>query len=477
MSEQPPRDDDALGASGSGDDAAGVDETTQMDPVDPDATTQMDPVDGPRGGHAAAGGATGTAPAAADERPWYREPRNWLYAGLGAAALLILLVAGGYGAIYASADIPSPDELAIPDPTVVLDREGEQFAKLDPASVRKNIAIDELPEHVPQAVMAAEDRNFREHDGWSATAIARAFWANLRSGETVQGASTITQQYVEIAVEDVDNSYLGKFREVAVAAKLDDELEKDEILEFYLNAVPFGRGAIGLEAAAQTYFGVSATELDVNQAATLAGMIAAPSAFDPGRNPDGARVRRDFVLNGMVEIGALSRSEADELIGQELPELSNDPLVAFGPNAYFLDAVREELPEVLNEQDAENLFNNLVVETTLDQRIQKLALDSVNAALEEVPYSGAVVTVDPTTGGVFALVGGRNYEEQQFNVAIEGSNQVGSSYKPFVLTEFVAQGFNPRESTVESPEVRELPNGDKIRNYSRQGYEPDPTVR
>ncbi|MDX1659874.1 MAG: transglycosylase domain-containing protein, partial [Nitriliruptorales bacterium] len=222
MPEQPP--DDAVNGSSSAEEPTssepepGTDPTTQMDPVpvrdgSADPTTRMDPV-GP-------GGPTGS-----ESTPWYRQPRLWAYIVAGAAVVLGLLVTGAYWAIYASAEIPSPDELTIPDPTVVLDREGEEVARLDPASVRKNVVLDDLPEHVGQAVMAAEDRDFREHDGWSFPAIVRAAWANLRSGGTVQGASTITQQYVEIAVEDVDDSYLGKFREIAVAAKLDDELSK-----------------------------------------------------------------------------------------------------------------------------------------------------------------------------------------------------------------------------------------------------------
>ncbi|MBS3941727.1 MAG: penicillin-binding protein, partial [Actinobacteria bacterium] len=403
----------------------------------------------------------------------------WVRRVLVVVAVLIglgLVAAAGVGVAFwqvrSSTQIPSADDLVIPDPTVVLDKDGETIQTLEPAAVRANVSLDDLPEHVPQAIMAAEDRRFYEHSGFSARGIVRALWTNLRSGARQQGASTITQQYVELAVEDVDDSYMGKFREVAVATKLESELDKDEILENYLNTVPFGRTAYGIEAAAQTYFAVSAAELDVEQAAVLAGMIAAPTAYDPAENPEGAAQRRDFALQGMVEIDALTQSEADGMIGTDLPELRTQPLFEFGPDAYFLDAVRAEVPALLGED--QELGSGLVVHTTLDREAQQLAHEVVNDHLDGTDHTGAIVTIEAGNGAVRTLLGGRDYESQQYNVAIRGERQIGSAFKAFTLAELVAQGYDPDRTRIDAPQtlVVEQEGGEdaEIGNYGGEGY-------
>ncbi|MEX2505042.1 MAG: transglycosylase domain-containing protein, partial [Egicoccus sp.] len=403
----------------------------------------------------------------------------WVRGGLIVVAVLVglgLVAVAGVGIAFwrirSAAEIPAADELVIPDPTVVMDKNGETIQTLEPAAVRANVSLDDLPEHVPQAIMGAEDRRFYEHSGFSARGIVRALWVNLSSGDRQQGASTITQQYVELAVEDVDDSYLGKFREVAVATKLESELDKDAILEHYLNTVPFGRTAYGIEAAAQTYFAVSAAELEVEQAAVLAGMIAAPTAFDPADNPDGAAERRDFALQGMVEIGALTQAEADEMIGTDLPELRTQPLFEFGPDAYFLDAIRAEVPELIGE--GQELGSGLVVHTTLHRDAQQLAHEVINEHLDDTDYTGAIVSIEVDSGAVRVLLGGRDYESQQFNVALRGERQVGSAFKPFTLTELVAQGYDPDRTRIDAPQTliieQEGDEDAEIGNYTDRGY-------
>jgi penicillin-binding protein 1A len=407
-------------------------------------------------------------------RPWWRHP---LVAGAGVALLIGLLaaaaVAVAFWRIYDAATIPSADELRLPDPSVLVAADGEVVQNLRPAAVRENVALEELPEHVPAAILAAEDRGFAEHRGFSPTGIVRAALANLRAREVRQGASTITQQYVAMAVEDIDDSFTGKFREVATAARLESELEKNQILEHYLNAVPYGRNAQGIQAAAQTYFGVDADELTLHQAAVLAGMLAAPSAYDPEQNPEGASQRRDFVLRGMVEIGAADEATAGEHLGGPLPELRSEPLVASGPESFFLDAVRRQLPDLL-EMDIDDLDTGLRVHTTLDPRAQRLASDTLNDGLGDEPYAGAVVTIDTGTGAYRALVGGRDHREQQFDVAVEARRQVGSSFKTFALAEFVAQGYDPIRTLIDAPEELEVEvegsDDATVRNFSGRGH-------
>jgi penicillin-binding protein 1A len=408
----------------------------------------------------------------ADARPWYLRPQTYLIGALGIVAAGIFVAGMGFWTLYSSAEIPAPDELRIPDPTVVVDAAGDEVQTFAIGAVRRNVVLGDLPEHVPQAVLAAEDRGFYSHGGFSVSGILRAAWANIRHGEVKQGASTVTQQYVGLAIEDIERSYVGKVREIALAARLDREMEKDQILEMYLNSVPLGRTADGIEAGARTYFGVSATELSLEQAAVLAGMIAAPTAFDPEKNPEDAALRRDFVLQGMVDMGVLDQATADEHIGTELPELNIQPLFQPGPEAYFLDAIRDLAPTLVGDDVA--IDSGLVIHTTLDRRAQQLAIDTLNAQLGETPYSGAVVTVDPASGAVRALVGGRDYGSQEFNVAVEGLNQVGSSFKVFALAEFVRQGYHPDATDVDAPKEYDVDSepGEThtVTNYSGDGY-------
>ncbi len=392
----------------------------------------------------------------------------------GLATLLglsILTLLSGFLYFYAAGDIPAPEELVIPDPTVVYAVNGEKVATLDPAAVRRNIELRSLPPHVPQAVLAAEDRDFREHVGFSSTALVRALWENLTSGRIVEGGSTITQQYVELAIFDTDRrNYVGKLKEIALATKLERHVTKDQILEMYLNAVPFGRGARGIEAGAQTYFHKPAAELTVTEAATLAGMIAAPTTYDPANNPEGADWRRVYVLRAMADEGWLSDPAAEQLVVSGLPEISRDPLVGFGPNSYYLDAVRVRLGDELG--DDQDVFSGLKVTVEMDPRLQQLAQDTLNSHLDDTPYSGAVVSVDPTSGAVRALIGGRNFAKQQFNIATRGRRQAGSAFKTFTLAAFVEKGYSP-DTRYPAPAritVRTEDGRHTVSNYGGKGY-------
>ncbi len=385
--------------------------------------------------------------------------------------LSMLTLMAGFLYYYASGEIPAPEDLVIPDPTAVFAANGEQIATLDPAAVRRNVELTGLPEHVSQAVLAAEDRDFRQHIGFSSSALVRALWENLTSGRIVEGGSTITQQYVELAIFDTSRrSYVGKLKELALATKLERRVSKDQILEMYLNAVPLGRGARGIEAGAQTFFRKSAAELTVNEAATLAGTIAAPTTYDLADNPEGADWRRTYVLRAMASEGWLSSAAAEHLISVGLPEVSSSSLVLFGPNSYYLDAVRARLGAELG--DERDVFSGLKVTVEMDPHLQRLAQDTLNSHLGRAPYSGAVVTVDPATGAVRAIVGGRDFAKQQFNIATRGRRQAGSAFKTFTLAAFVAKGYSP-DTSYPAPakmSVRTEEGRHTVSNYGGRGY-------
>lgn len=404
---------------------------------------------------------------------WRRRFPVAFWSGLVAAGMVVAVVAlvGATVAYdYARAEVPPVGEAAIPPPTVVMDTHGERLAKLDPGAIGRQVRSADLPEHVVQAVLAAEDRDFRGHGGIDLSSTVRAAFANLRSGTVEQGASTITQQYVDLTTEGAGRTVQDKLTEAAVAMRVDDELTKEQILDRYLNIVPFGRDAVGLDAASRVYFRVPATELNVNQAATLAGMIAAPSAFDPERNPEGATRRRDVVLSAMAELGWLEPARAERVQASPLPEVSTEPLVQYDDAAYVVDAVRRTLEEQLDVDPS----RGLVVHTTISKRVQQLAQEAVRSHVGEQEHTAALVSVDPATGAVLALVGGSDFASQNFNAAIQARRQPGSAFKPMTLAALVEAGYAPDASRFDAPAELDVPSANnetvQVANFGNRGY-------
>ena len=323
-----------------------------------------------------------------DRPTGWRRGRRWL--------LVALVIVGVLGAAFGLlafylvfSSVPLPDDIDARS-SLVFDIDGEEVGTLASELTREDVPLASLPEHVPAAVIAAEDRGFYEHRGISITGIARALFTNVRAGEVQQGGSTITQQYIKNAALSPEVTYRRKVQEAALAIKLEQTYSKDEILGFYLNTIYWGRGAYGIEASAQAFFEVPAAELDVNQAATLAGIIASPENLDPLDNPAGADQRRRFVLEGMVETGALSRAEADVLLAAGLPAVSERRGMDRGPNAYYVEAVRRELSS-RDEFAQGELFRGLRIYTELDQSMQAAAQETLTAAVAEGPTdTGAI---------------------------------------------------------------------------------------
>ncbi|MFA9445873.1 transglycosylase domain-containing protein [Egicoccus sp. AB-alg6-2] len=402
----------------------------------------------------------------ATKKPWYR--RWWIgllvlpAIFLGALALLVFYL------VFSS--VPLPGDIAA-DASVVYDKNGAEiggFAGPDQAT-REDIDLAAIPDHVGHAVLGVEDRDFYEHRGVSVTGVGRALFTNVRAGSVQQGGSTITQQYIKNAAVGADQTYTRKVQEAALALKLEQAYEKDEILEFYLNTIYWGRGAYGIQAAARSYFDVPASELTINQSATLAGIIASPENFDPHENPERAEARRRVSLAGMLEKGWIDQATHDELRAAGLPEVIERRGIELGPNAYFLDGVRREL-STIPEFAAGELFRGFRIHTELDPRMQRLAQATLTQAVGDGPTdTGAIVTVDPATGGVRALVGGPDFGQQPRNDAYRSARQVGSTFKAFTLQAFLEAGFSP-ESRFPAPAELDVsePDDDEpvfIRNF------------
>lgn len=309
------------------------------------------------------------------------------------------------------------------------------------------VSIDALPDYVPNALIAVEDKRFREHSGLDLRGLARAIYVNVVSGEVVQGGSTITQQLAKNLFLTPERSIERKLREALLAFWLERKYDKDDILALYLNRVYLGAGAYGIDAAARRYFGKSAADISLWEAAVLAGLPKAPSRLAPTRNPDLAAERGRLVLSLMAAQGYITEAEARAAAASTVKIVapSSGPLDGV---RYFADWVADQVQSHLGYID-----RDLMVKTTLDARLQDLAHDALRDGLDRkpgMPEQGAIVVMSPD-GAVRALVGGRDYGESQFNRATQALRQPGSAFKPFVFLAGVEAGMHPDDRFVDGP--------------------------
>ena len=358
------------------------------------------------------------------------------WAGL-LASVVIALLAADVAVEYALAQVPLPQEVKLPQSARVYDRDGNLIATYRDEVTRFIIEAETLPEHVREAVIAAEDRDFYEHEGVSLGGVMRAAWQNLTAGRVEQGGSTLSQQYIKNAVlEDPTRSIERKLRELVLAIKLERRYSKDEILEFYLNTVYFGRGAYGIEAAARTYFAKHAPELTLAEAAYLAGLIPAPEKYQITSSKEAAANRRAYVLNAMNEEGYITDAQETKAASAKLKMRMADHLNARKqPAAYFLEWLRKDF---LYPRFGDCLFRcGLKIFTTLDMDMQAAAEDAIASTLaEEGDPPAALVSMEPD-GKVRSLVGGPHFNKirkaRGYNFATDAKRQAGSAFKPFTL--------------------------------------------
>ena len=343
------------------------------------------------------------------------------------------------------------------------------MAALKDEENRQPVPLAEVPPHVVNAILAVEDAGFWIHDGYDVRGMLRAFRANVDSGGISQGGSTITQQLVKLNLLDDDQTLDRKVQEVILAQRLEQQMTKEEILDRYLNTVYFGNHAYGVQAAAETYFGVGVQQLDVGQAAMLAGIIRNPIQYNPVRYPERAAERRIVALNRMVDAGWLTEDEG--IFWEAAPTAPSFHQVLPKPNDYFPSEVEQQLlthPQfaVLGETEAERRTavyqGGLRVYTTLDPAAQQQALAARDSELPlengVVPQPGvnpetgepnrataALVSVEPATGAVRTMVGGPGFDSYKYNLATQNPRGVGSSMKTYVLATIMEQGYSPND--------------------------------
>gem|GEM_PF-1552245 len=328
--------------------------------------------------------------------------------------------------------------------TEVYDRYGNQIGVLNTAVDREIVSYDQIPQDVIDAVLAVEDEKFFEHHGFDLRGTIRAMLSNVSAGEVTGGGSTITQQIVKLRVVGNERTFNRKIREAILASRLEEQMTKEELLEFYLNEIYFGNGAYGIQAAAETYFGKDVEELDHGDAALLAGLIRAPSVFDGFEDFDVARKRRTVGLTRMLELGIITQDEFDEYQRRPLPTRNLSPRFTNKnlKRDYFFDTVTEALLNLDALGDTrEERFNavysgGLRVYSTFDPVLERQMKEAVKEVLPDGTgrFEVSIATVEPSTGAVRAFLGGPDFAEFEFNLATQGKRQPGSSFKTYVLT-------------------------------------------
>ncbi len=393
-----------------------------------------------------------------------RRVRKLRLAALLCVLLALAMLAFTFGLVRAVAsEIPNLDPAAHRSDvdTVVYASNGRTvLAVLRGDESRVLVKSDDIAPMMKQAIVSVEDQRFFEHHGIDVRGVGRALWADIRSQAIVEGGSTITQQFVKNAYIRNERTLARKVREAALAWQLEQRWSKDRILTAYLNTIYFGNGAYGIQQAAKAYFQKSARYLDLPEAALLAGLPADPSSYDPATRPRKAKERRRHVLSLMLDQGKITRAAYARADRAELPNPEDIHLPGTGGRApYFVNYVKDQL---VSHYRAGRVFGGgLKVTTTIDLDLQARARVAIEQVLKNPNGpEAALVAIDPRTGAVKAMYGGRNFRESQFNLAAQAERQPGSSFKPIVLATAMREGISPL-TELESKKVS-IDAGDRI---------------
>src|SRR5881394_490098 len=392
---------------------------------------------------------------------------------------LLILLAGAsfaiflfYGTWAQTFDMKNVGEM--PERNTVYDVDGKIYSRLAGAN-RLKVSLSEVSPYFITAVLAREDSRFYEHQGIDWRGIIRALVRDITSGSAKEGASSITQQLARNSLPLGGRTVSRKVLEAMVALRIERQFTKQQILELYVNRIYFGTGCYGVETASQLYFGKSASKLNLSEAALLAGLIRSPNRFSPLKNPEGAAMQRNAVLDRMVSLKKITAAEAEQA---KLAKIVTRPkrMQQIQEN-YAMDAVQRDLNLLLTQDQIDN--GGLSIYTTLDPAVQNAAQDALETQLTKIehqsnfhhplkasykppengegdssmPYlEGAVVVIDNASGGIRALVGGRDYAQSKFNRALAPANrQVGSAFKPFVYTIAFSHGLLPGAAISDGP--------------------------
>ena len=375
---------------------------------------------------------------------WLRGRGSRFFIRVG--GFFFLIGATAFAIAYFTTDVPDPNEYVNSQATVIQYANGDEVGRIG-AQNRTIIPLARIPLDLRHAVLAAEDKGFYSQGAFNPLAIIRGA-INTALGRGLQGGSTITQQYAKTAFLTPDRTIQRKIIELIIAIKLENQLSKDQIFENYLNTIYFGRGAYGVETGAQVYFGRSADQLTIPQAAVLASILRSPGYYDPDyRDGNKARLeaRYKYVINNMLGEGWIEKAQAEKYLKKLptiRPRLSTGQLA--GNKGHLIEAVRKEL-NALGFADEQLMIGGLVVRTTLEKDAQVAAEAAVfNQAPKKAPDNLHIglVSIRPGTGEIVAMYGGKDYLQRQLNDATQGITQAGSTFKPFALIAALEQGIS-----------------------------------
>ncbi len=380
----------------------------------------------------------------------------------------------GFTLAFFTVKVPDPNAFVNSQSTIIQYADGSELGRLGSEN-RTIVKLANIPLSVRHAVMAAEDRNFYTESAISPLGIARALLNDLRGG-SLQGGSTITQQYAKTAFLTQQRTITRKVKELVISLKLQNIMSKDQILENYLNTIYFGRGSYGIETASEVYFGRTVDQLNVSQAAVLASILRSPGYYDPsygGGNMKRLQERWRYVLDGMVSAHWLSKRSADAAIFPTLKDRVRSGTLS-GPKGYVVSWVVHELGKLGFTED-QLQTGGYVIRTTLEKKNQEAAVDAVDKGTPKGAPDNlriGLVSIRPGTGEIVAMYGGRDYLVSQLNSATQGITQAGSSFKPFALVAALEQGI-PLSSTWNGVSPQVFDDAGKpypVFNYGNEQY-------
>ena len=406
----------------------------------------------------------------------------FLYFFVSLAILLVTIIFTGIiGGFLILRSVPSLNELTpsdIAETSKVYALDGTLITEFHAEENREIVSFDKMSDYIKYAILAVEDKRFYDHQGVDYRRIAGAFIANVRAGNKEQGASTITMQYIRNVYFTPEKTFRRKINEAVIAIQLERNYTKDKIFEMYLNTIYFGAGTYGIEKASQIYFGVSAKDLDLPQAALLAGIVKSPSIYNPFSSLEKATSRRNLVLKLMYEQKRINSEEYLNAISATIELNKIKQVAADGSQShiapYFVDFVKQQLYEK-KFTDYDVFKGGLRIYTTLDPDLQKKAETAVRTIFPQDPEpSYSLISTDPKNGYIYALIGGKDYNTSKFNIATQGKRQPGSVFKVPVLMTSINMNFSPNNKyNPNGPITIDMPSGPdwKVENYGGKNYE------
>ena len=365
--------------------------------------------------------------------------------------LIILVSVYGYSKFSPKLEIEKANNIIFYDNTETVFYQG--------TSNNEWISLENISDNIINATISTEDKHFYKHFGFDFLRIIKALYTNVKAGSNVQGASTITQQYVKNLFLDFDKTWERKWNEMWLTLNMETHYSKDEILEGYLNTIYYGHGMYGIESASKYYFGKSASEISLAEAAILVAIPKAPSKYSPINNYEASKERQILILNNMYNNGYINKTELDNALNEEIEIIGKKQDTDLSSVLYYKDAVLNELQSLSNIPTSFLETGGLRIYTALDVKSQESLENSINKYIDDDLQTTGIM-MDPNTGAIISLIGGRNYDDSQYNRALNSKRQVGSTMKSFLYYSALENGFSASTSFTSEETTFVFSNGE-----------------